>query len=474
MIHIGSHREVFWDDYLIDTEKTTAVRRLHSPVRRECVLRFDSPWEGDGCNYQNILADDGLYRMYYLGWSMISADRTEHTTNNICVCYAESRDGLHWVKPALGLYEYEGSRENNILLAGDFGSFDNFMVMKDENPACPPEERYKGIGICESLKPGLQCFVSPDGIHFRHGWELTRSGFFDSLNTVLWDAGRAEYIAYIRGFHQNENCGDLWGVRDIRCITSKDFRSWSDPVLLDFGSGEDYPLYTNCISRYPRAPQLFTGFPTRYVERQSWSDNFERLCGRQERLMRMKIHPRYGLAITDCVFMSSRDGLHWDRTEEAFLRPGPEQPRNWVYGDCYPTLGLIETPGFFPGSDNELSMYLNANHWMHVPAELYRYTLRLDGFISRNAGYAPQRLVTKPFVYSGSELRLNFETSARGTLYITLRCADGRSIHTDEIFGDRTDRPVDFADGSPADFEGQPVTMEIRMSDADVYAFRFV
>ena len=473
MLNIGSRLEVFWDDYMVDTEKTTATKCLHSPVRRECVFHFDKPWEGDGCDYQNILYDDGLYRMYYLGWSMISSDRKKHTTDQIRVCYLESRDGLHWERPNLGLYEYDGSRDNNILLAGDYGTFDNFMVMKDKNPTCPPEERYKAIGICSGYKPGLQCFISPDGIHFKRGWTVTEKGYFDSLNTVLWDETREMYIAYIRGFHEKEGCADQWGVRDIRYITSKDFRNWTDPVMLDYGEGDDYPLYTNVISRYPRAPHLFTGFPTRYVERQGWNDSFEQLCGKEQRQMRMKIHPRYGLAITDCVFMSSRDGFHWNRFEEAFMRPGPEAPDNWLYGDCYPSLGMIETPGTYPGTDNELSMYLPAGHWMGEDTRFYRYTIRMDGFVSRNATYKPQKLVTKPFIYDGNELHINFETSARGNLYIKLICEDGRSIETDEIFGNRTDRKIGFINGSPADFAGKPVTMEITMSDADIYSFRF-
>ena len=32
MINIGSRRECFFDDFLIDTEKTNAQKRLHKPV----------------------------------------------------------------------------------------------------------------------------------------------------------------------------------------------------------------------------------------------------------------------------------------------------------------------------------------------------------------------------------------------------------------------------------------------------------
>ena len=470
MLYIGKRRELFWDNYIIDTDKTTASLKLHSPIRRECVLVHDEPWKGDGSDYHNFFKDkNGIYRMYYLGWQTMNPDKTQHTIDDICICYAESTDGINWVKPRLGLCEFGGSKENNIILDRSTSKFDNFFVMRDSNPACSPDEIYKGIA---EYNRGLWCFTSPDGIHFKKGWEITREGAFDSLNVALWDPDREIYIVYFRGYHPAQSPEDT-PVRDIRYIVSKDFRHWSEPRLLDFGDGDDIPLYTNCISRYYRADHVFVGFPTRYIERKEWNDSFEKLCGKKERLERIKLSPRYGLALTDCVFMNSRDGFKWNRFDEAFIRPGPEEPHNWVYGDCYPALGMIETPGVYPGTDNEISMYLMAKHWMGIPAELHRYTIRLDGFVSRNATYKPQKVVTKPFVYEGSELRINFSTSAIGYIYIKLTAEDGSSIESDEIFGDKTDRLVGFKSGSPADLAGKPVVMEITMSDADIYSFKF-
>src|SRR3989442_12468068 len=34
-------------------------------------------------------------------------------------CYAESRDGINWSKPVLRLYDYKGSRDNNIVWTGE-------------------------------------------------------------------------------------------------------------------------------------------------------------------------------------------------------------------------------------------------------------------------------------------------------------------------------------------------------------------
>ncbi|MBW2257312.1 MAG: hypothetical protein JRI25_22325, partial [Deltaproteobacteria bacterium] len=98
-IFIGGRREVFWDDHLIDTARTTATLRLHAPQSKEVVVDHDEPWEGDGCDYHCIVADDGLYRLYYLGWGTLDTEVTKHITRPIVVCYAESTDGKTWVKP---------------------------------------------------------------------------------------------------------------------------------------------------------------------------------------------------------------------------------------------------------------------------------------------------------------------------------------------------------------------------------------
>ena len=115
MLDIAGRREIFWDGYILEPSLTDASVRLHEPIRQEAVAVHDRPWEGDGSNYHNLLCDDGLIRMYYLGWEMMSQDKTRHTTAGIRVCYMESTDGRHWTKPELGLFEFEGSKRNNIL-----------------------------------------------------------------------------------------------------------------------------------------------------------------------------------------------------------------------------------------------------------------------------------------------------------------------------------------------------------------------
>jgi hypothetical protein len=471
-LNIGNRRELFWDDALIETSRTTAELRLHSPRIEEIVLRHDAPWEGDGCNAHSIIRDGDRYRMYYLAWKMLDADVTRHSTRELVVCYAESRDGLRWEKPALGICEYAGSRDNNILLdKSNCDQHDMPYVFLDENPACPPRERFKMIR--QGPDKFLTCYVSEDGIHFRKGWALTDQGKFDTQNIAMWVPEINAYMAYIRNFHERP-CVVKTGkpnIRDIRWMTSPDFRNWSEPQLLDFGGAEDYPLYVNAVQRYARAPHQFIGFPSRYVEREAWTPNYDQLAGADLRRKIAAVHPRYGLATTDCVFMTSRDGRAWTRFDEAFLRPGIERVNNWVYGDGFIVPALIETPSPLAHAPAELSLYSFENHWRMIPAELRRYTMRLDGFVSRHAGYAGKRLVTRPFIFAGSALSLNFSTSARGSVYITLRSPDA-PLTSCEIFGDSLARTVPF-DGDLAALAGREVVLEIALCDADVFSFRF-
>jgi hypothetical protein len=82
-------------------------------------------------------------------------------------------------------------------------------------------------------------------------------------------------------------------------------------------------------------------------------------------------------------------------------------------------------------------------------------------------------VATRPFIFSGKRLSLNLATSAAGWVRVKL-IGQGRTLHSIELFGDNPDRDVAFEDGEVADLIGKPVTLELTMSDADLYSFQFV
>ena len=464
-IDIGDRRELFVDKFLVDRLDGVELR-LHSPTPREVVMVCDAAWEGSGCGYQTVFRDGPIIRMYYIAADLTSADGTKMASRPVFACYAECQDGLRWVKPDLGLFEFGGSKHNNIVWSGP--SLDNFTPLKDPNPDCRPGEPYKAVAAGPG---GLWAYKSADGLHWSAlvDQPVITKGAFDTQNNAFWDPLRHHYWCYIRGFHN--------GIRDIRVATSPDFRTWTEPALLQFPDAPDEALYTNQILPYDRAPHLFLGFPTRYVER-PWTPSMKALPDPEHRRRRMKFHPRFGTAVTDGLFMSSRDGHAFHRFDEAFLRPGPERRDNWVYGDCYQNLGLLETPAADPTAPPELTLYVGEDEWKG-PMKLRRYTLRLDGFASLSARSRGE-FVTRPLTFRGKELALNFSTSAAGHLHVELQDGDGRPLpgfglaDSDELFGDTLERVVSWQNKSDVSaLAGRPIRVRMAMRDADLYSLRF-
>ena len=111
---------------------------------------------------------------------------------------------------------------------------------------------------------------------------------------------------------------------------------------------------------------------------------------------------------------------------------------------------------------------------MQEPAQLNRYTLRMDGFASIHAGGSETIATTKFLKYEGTNLFINFETSAMGYLFVTLIDAAGNRFATCETFGNAIDRKVVFDDPEAvAAHAGKPMMVEFRMRDADVYSMQF-
>lgn len=249
---IGDRRELFVDGWVIERLEGDAVLRLNRPEPREVVLVTDQPWEGNTCAYYTIFQDGDLYRMYYRGAHF--DERSGRAAHREVTCYAESRDGIHWHRPDLGLFEFNGSKANNIVW--DRIGTHNFTPFKDSNPDASSETRYKALG---SGPGGLYAFQSPDGIHWKlmQDGPVITQGRFDSQNLAFYDSYAGLYREYHRGFRD--------GVRDIMTGTSHDFRHWTEPRYLEYPGAPREHLYTNAIMPYPRAPHILIGFPTRFL-----------------------------------------------------------------------------------------------------------------------------------------------------------------------------------------------------------------
>lgn len=488
---IGSQRELFVETSLVESVAGAAELRLHQPQPQEISIVHDAPWEGAGSGYHSVFKDDDIYRMYYKAWQRwIGPDAPNTDSNPLLSAYAESDDGIHWRKPELGLHEVAGTTANNIVLvSGKIGAVDadagHPAFFKDENPAAAHDARYKAI--LRSRGPrGLLAFKSADGIH----WEpmadhpVITDGAFDSQNLAFWDDARQEYRAYWRFFHN----GDPYvhkdmnpiGVRAIRTAVSKDFIHWEQQKDLVYLDSPDEALYTNAIKPYHRAPHLLLGFPMRYVDR-GWSENMREMPDPAHREWRASRSTRLGTAVTDGLFMASRDGVHFKRWNEAFLRPGLERTGTWSYGQQEVAWHVVETESAMVGAPNELSLYVTESYWSgEKGSAIRRYSLRLDGFVSLHAPAAGGELLTKPITFAGSHLSLNYATSAAGTVWVEIQDASGEPIpgftlaECQPLFGDTLDRVVRWGDDSDlAALAGRPIRLRFVIEDADLYSYQF-
>ncbi|MDD3151191.1 MAG: hypothetical protein PHV68_10225, partial [Candidatus Gastranaerophilales bacterium] len=412
------------DEFLIEERKELELQ-LHLPVPKEIVMVFDKPWEGSGSDFEVVFRDGNLFRMYYTAAQLTNSDGTKIGGHPNYACYAESKDGINWVKPDLGLFEFNGSGQNNIIWS--MPQFDNFTPFKDTNPKCKPDEIYKAVG---SGVGGLFAFKSTDGIHWSYLSDkpIITKGKFDTQNNAFWDPIRKHYWCYVRDFHDSNGIrtnDTKTGIRDICIATSTDFLSWTEPRLIKFVDSPDVPLYTNQVVPYYRAPHLFLGFPTQYSDRRFTQAAMQSLPDSEHRQQRMKHSPRYGTVMTNGLFMSSYDGLVFHRWDEVFIPIGPERSNNWVYGDGFQSLGLLETPAEDSTASPELSFYVGEGHWKPL-SRLRRYIIRIDGFVSLHARQKPGEFITKTLIFSGKTLTLNFSTSAAGSILVELQDEKGK------------------------------------------------
>jgi hypothetical protein len=177
---------------------------------------------------------------------------------------------------------------------------------------------------------------------------------------------------------------------------------------------------------------------------------------------------QHAKGVSDSVFMTSRGGTRYDRMfMESFVRPGQDL-RAWHSRESQPSNGVVPTG---PG---EMSFYL-INHYPMPTEHLTRMVLRTDGFASTHAGYTPGTLLTKPLVFRGNRLQLNFATSAAGSLQVEILDGNGRVLATsEELAGDEIGRVVSWK-GLPdvAWLAGRVVRLRFTLKDADLFALQF-
>lgn len=495
---IGSQRQL-----LIDKRFAASSRGVewvvHPPVKTgEWTIKPEHKWEMGGVGpYSSVLKEGDTYHMWYHVMASVQWHIDEAAG---AICYARSRDGIHWEKPELGLVEFEGSRKNNIVFGHGAAGYtlgqDGGMVFID--PQAPSTDRFRLLIRHKDIGPGLHVFSSGDGIHWRltHTSIITyrpqaRGHHLDSQNVLFWDERLGKYVAYVRknvnekgsqgraiARAESDHLGGFPVVQDLPTVLAPD-----DLDLKHDGTAVvDY--YMSAAIKYPWAQDVYLMFPTAY---------YHYIPGR---LAEFPKEVPTNAGPLDTQFAASRDGITWERYERrAFVELGMKGEFDWA--SARTIWGIVpDTTGRY------LFMYYRASDWLHGwdrdernkrllsaaglgadqnIAVLSRLVLRRDGFVSVRGAYTGGELTTPPLTFTGSKLVLNVDTSATGIVQVEIQDAGGKPlegytldrcdlIHT----ANETNHPVSWRGrGDVKPLEGRPVRLRFAITNADLYAFQF-
>ena len=470
----GTAKQILFDDALV-ADKRGFTLTMNPPQRTDApVITADKPWEVKGVNHTSIVT--GGKDEYELWYYSSNPDGNGHV-----MCYATSTDGVTWEKPELGLFEYDGSKDNNIVTRG-------MLAAVFVDPSDKPERRYKMIGDegsgwgVTSVNCGGARFryftgeletweyhsviggYSPDGINWTMYDKPIMPWYTDTHNIAFWDDRLDRYVAYVRWnehLHIDET-GRQVGSFDYRTIArseSADFANFPAPdqiVSPDFSLVEDEDLsggglYNSAAIKYPYAANAYLIFPSAYHHT---SDTL------------------------DIQLAVSRDGIHFDRWLDPFLRLGTE--------GRFDSRSLYMGAGLIPAGD-EIFLYYDGYSARHdgdlnhdEPTAIGRLRLRLDGFVSQDADADESSLTTVPFVLDGNRLELNMDASSRGWLKVEILDASGHTLwgyskaEADRLMFNNIAQPVSWnGEGDLSSLRGRNVRLRFIGQSAKLYAFQF-
>ena len=414
------------------------VKSKHNPLMAE-----DKPWEKRFDNlYPNVIYDkeDKLYKCWYSpfivdnpakGMTLDQRRKTRYRApggREMAICYAVSKDGIQWEKPELGLVEFEGSKQNNIVWRGPHGA-GVFKDLRDPDPA----RRYKTL-----FKGGrISVASSADGIHWGKAIlcpEADVAG--DTHNNALWAPTLGKYVGITR----------TWGEqgRQVARIESDDFLKWTKAKVVLEGLDKGHQTYA--------MPVFFHG-------------------GVYLGLVAI-IYPKEDRVWTELTW--SPDTLQWNRVcpgTPLIANSEKEMAYDWgcVYAGAYPVFLEDETRIYYGGSD------WHHGNWRN--GFLCMATLRPDGFASYGPieSNKPALITTTAVVCTGDKLRLSADVPEGGSIKVTVLDRQNKELAEGEpIARTVTDAVVRWNKGfSWEELKGKEIRLRFELRDAQLYSFAF-
>lgn len=472
VITVGYQKQLFLDDYLVESS-TNITRKIH-PARKfdgNPVLWPSESWEPKlGVLYGSIIQDEGKYKMWY--------------KSGVGVGYAESSDGIKWVKPRLDLVKIDGQKTNLLFVKRekfkgpeDFPTFwELFGVHKDEE-APDSQQRYK-MGFLSIIRPykgprrdpfhptdrrGLGVAGSVDGIHWKLINPFASEAICDGDTHWLFDTSARKYILYGRTKKTLPEVESAWSKYDwyeqyhsgraVTRLESADFLNWdftepaSAPVVLtaDIDDEPGTEIYSMMVFPYE---SVYIGLVQIF-------------------------HARPDACYLDVQLAVSHDSLSFTRVGDRtpFIPVGPIG--SW---DRF-NHSLANNSPILVG--DELRIYYGGRMYRHTPYKgrdtgpksggIGFAAIQKDRFVSLQASFDGGVIVTKPLKLAGSDLHVNAK-SAFGEIVVEVFDLEGNSIaRSKTIRSDSLDIVVDWKRGNLKGVNA-PVVLRFTLKNAYLFA----
>ena len=395
-----------------------ACLRVNPPVRTELLWTGRGPWEKMCGLYLTVIEDGGRLRMWY-------GCRGGPGPGNKGLAYAESSDGVNWERPDLGVVEFGGSRENNLVNVGTMEG----TVFTD--PHAPPEGRYAYVA---SAHPGgIYRWRSADGLRWQRDAAPLMDFSCDTQNVTFWDPNYGKYVGYFRGWSRDGGVSRRTVVRwEADALdeplpgfprANRAEPGWRPPHIVDEApvvlqrDAEDPDRaqpYTMAAMLYPVDPRYYVAFPTMYYHYAEPPEGPNRNEGRCE-----------------THFAGSADGIAWHRYDRAAYAPlGLDGSR--TAGMAYLGVGMAVR-------GDEIWQYGFGYRTLHGTSDLVkrldkgdgtlmRFVQRVDGFVSVDTDNRPGEFRTAPVTVDGDRLLLNINVGALGVARVALLAEDNAPI----------------------------------------------
>lgn len=397
----------------------------------------DKVWEKRFDNlYGNVIydAEDRIYKCWYSPFIVDQSAKgmtLEHRKEKYSpgpdremgICFATSVDGIQWTKPELGLVEYEGSNQNNILWRGPHGA----GIYKDYADS-DPGRRYK------MYFQGVATSHSADGIHWSKPWRIEGLGKIagDTHNNMFWDPHIKKYVGITR------TRGDLG--REVTRIESSDFVEWRNSGVVMKGLDKSLQPYSMPVFMHGG---VYLG------------------------LVAIHSQPPVDRVWTELAW--SPDAIQWHRiTPGKALIPCSDKLLDYDYGCVY----ACAYPVFL---ENEIRLYYGGSDYLHFGwrnGSLCLATLRPDGF----AGYEQESITEPAFItttampYAGQKIRITADVKQGGSIKVSMADDQGQEIATaGTVSATLTDGPLHWSHEKSTPM----IRLKFEINNAKLYSFSF-